>query len=107
MVMLAGNATALVKYLLKTLQIVVFGLSRETLGKNKDKVMKCFQFAELFISSKHHSFHLLQLFLFSQWDRCQIGVENEAKHVIYQKLLIFTWEKDIHVNRLESVIFGM
>ena len=43
---------------------------------------------------------------FSPWDRDQIGVKLGTEHV-YQKLANFLYKKDIHVNRLESVIFDM
>ena len=43
---------------------------------------------------------------FSPWDRDQIGVKLGTEHV-YEKLANFLYKKDIHVNRLESVIFDM
>ena len=44
---------------------------------------------------------------YSPWDRDQIGIKLETEYIIYEKLANFMYKKDIHVNRLESVIFGM
>ena len=44
---------------------------------------------------------------YSPWDRNQIGIKLGTEHIIYEKLANFTYKKDIHVNRPESVIFGM
>ena len=44
---------------------------------------------------------------YSPWDRNQIGIKLGTEHIIYEKLANFTYKKDIHVNSLESVIFGM
>ena len=41
------------------------------------------------------------------WDRGQTGIELGTEHIIYQKLANFMCKKDIHVNSLEIVIFGM
>ena len=38
-----------------------------------------------------------------QW---QIGIKLGTEQIIYQKLANFMYKKDIHVNRIESVIFG-
>ena len=43
----------------------------------------------------------------STCDQSQIGIKLGAKHVMHQKLATFLRKKDIFVNRLESVIFGM
>ena len=43
----------------------------------------------------------------SPWDWGQIGTKLGTEHAIYQKLANFMWKKDIYVNRLESVTFGM
>ena len=43
----------------------------------------------------------------SPWDRDQTIVKLRAKHVIYQKFADFIYKKDIYVNRVESIIFGM
>ena len=42
---------------------------------------------------------------FSPWDRDQIGIKLRTKHVVYLKLTSFTSNKDVYVNRLESVFF--
>ena len=39
------------------------------------------------------------------WD--QIGMKLETEYIIYQKLANFIYKDDIHVNRLESIIFDM
>ena len=44
---------------------------------------------------------------YSPWDRDQIGIKLETEYIIYEKLANFMYKKDINVNRLESVIFGM
>ena len=44
---------------------------------------------------------------YSPWDWDQIGIKLEIEHVIYQMLENFMYKKYIHVNQLESVIFGM
>ena len=44
---------------------------------------------------------------FSSWDQGHIGIKFETKHVIYLKLASFKYEKDIYVNRLESVFYDM
>ena len=44
---------------------------------------------------------------FSPWDWGQIGIKLEAKHIVYLKLASFTSNKDVYVNRLESVFFDM
>ena len=43
----------------------------------------------------------------SPWDWAQIVLKLGTKHVIYQKLANFMQKKDIYVNNLESVIFGI
>ena len=40
-------------------------------------------------------------------DRDEIGIKLGTDYIIYQKLTNFMYKKDIHVNRLESGIFGM
>ena len=45
--------------------------------------------------------------LFSPWDRDQIGIKLGTKDVVYLKLASFTLNKDVYVNRLESVFFDM
>ena len=40
------------------------------------------------------------------WDQVQFSIKLETKHDIHQKLANFMQEKDIYVNRLQSVIFG-
>ena len=35
------------------------------------------------------------------------GIKLGIKHITYQKLANFMQKKDIYVNRVESVIFGM
>ena len=37
----------------------------------------------------------------------QIGMKLGTEYIIYQKLANFIYKDDIHVNRLESIIFGM
>ena len=44
---------------------------------------------------------------YSPWDRDQIDIKLGTEQIIYEKLANFMFKKDIHVNRLESVIFGM
>ena len=44
---------------------------------------------------------------YSPWDRDQIGIKLGTDYIIYQKLENFMYKKDIHVNRIESGIFGM
>ena len=44
---------------------------------------------------------------YSPWDQDQIVIKLGTQHIIHQKLANFIYKKDIHVNRLESVIFGM
>ena len=44
---------------------------------------------------------------FSRWDRDEIGIKLGTKHVVYLKLGSFTSNKDVYVNRLESVFFDM
>ena len=44
---------------------------------------------------------------YSPWDWDQIGIKLGTEHAIYQMLANFMYKKYIHVNRLESVIFGM
>ena len=44
---------------------------------------------------------------FSPWDWDQIGIKLGTKHVVYLKLGSFTSNKDVYVNRLESVFFDM
>ena len=44
---------------------------------------------------------------YSPWDWDQIGIKFGADCIIYQKLANFMYKIDIHVNRLESGIFGM
>ena len=44
---------------------------------------------------------------FSQWNRDQIGIKLGTKYVVYSKLASFTSDKDVYVNRLESVFFDM
>ena len=46
-------------------------------------------------------------FSFSPWDRYQIGIKLGTKDVVYLKLASFTLNKDVYVNRLESVFFDM
>ena len=40
-------------------------------------------------------------------DRGHVGTKLEAKHIIYQKLANFMYKKDVYVDRLENVIFGL
>ena len=44
---------------------------------------------------------------YSPWDRDQISIKLGAEQIIYEKLANFMYKRDIHVNRLKSVIFGM
>ena len=44
---------------------------------------------------------------YGSWDRYEIGIKLGTDYIIYQKLTNFMYKKDIHVNRLESGIFGM
>ena len=44
---------------------------------------------------------------FSLWDRDHIGIKLGTKHVVYLKLGSFTSNKNVYVNRLESVFFDM
>ena len=44
---------------------------------------------------------------FSSWDRDQIGIKLRTTHAAYLKLASFTLNKDVYVNRLESVFFYM
>ena len=44
---------------------------------------------------------------YSPWDWDQIGTKLGTKHIIYQNLANFMYKNNIHVNRVESVIFGM
>ena len=44
---------------------------------------------------------------FSPWDRDQTGIKLRAKDVVYLKLANFTSNKDVYVNRLESVFFDI
>ena len=44
---------------------------------------------------------------YSSSDRDEIGIKLGTDYIIYQKLTNFMYKKDIHVNRLESGIFGM
>ena len=44
---------------------------------------------------------------YNPWDRDQIGTKLGTEHIIYEKLATFIYKKDIHVNRLESAVFGM
>ena len=43
---------------------------------------------------------------YSPWDGDQIGIKLGTEHITYQNWANFMYEKDIHNNRLESVIFG-
>ena len=53
-------------------------------------------------------FNLLKVNIkYSPWDRDQIGIKFGTDYIIYQKLENFMDKKDIHVNRIESGIFGM
>ena len=42
---------------------------------------------------------------FGPWDRDQTGIKLGTKHVVYLKLASFTSNKDVNVNRRESVFF--
>ena len=44
---------------------------------------------------------------YSPWDQDQIVIKLGTQLIIHQKLANFFYKKDIHVNRLESVIFGI
>ena len=44
---------------------------------------------------------------YSSWDPDQVGIKLGTDYIIYQKLANFIYKKYIHVNRLESGIFGM
>ena len=44
---------------------------------------------------------------YSPWDQDQIGSKLRTDYIVHQKLENLIYKKDIHVNRLESVIFGM
>ena len=44
---------------------------------------------------------------FSPCDQGQIGIKLRKKHVVYLKLSTFTLNKDVYVNRLETVFFDM
>ena len=44
---------------------------------------------------------------YSSWDRDQVGIKLGTDYIIYQNLANFIYKKYIHVNRLESGIFGM
>ena len=44
---------------------------------------------------------------YSPWDWDQIGTKLGTEHIIYKNLVNFMYKKDIHVKRLQSVIFGM
>ena len=44
---------------------------------------------------------------YSPWDRDQIGIKLGTDYIIYQKLANFMYKKDIHGNRLASVILGI
>ena len=44
---------------------------------------------------------------YSSWDWDQIGIKLGADYIIYKQLANFMFKNDIHVNRLESGIFGM
>ena len=43
----------------------------------------------------------------SPWDWGHIGIKLGTKQVIYQTVVNFMKKKDIYVNRLQIVIFGM
>ena len=44
---------------------------------------------------------------YSPWDQNQIGIKLGKGYIIYQNVANFIYEKDIHFNRLESVIFDI
>ena len=44
---------------------------------------------------------------YSSWDWDQIGIKLGTDYIIYKKFANFMFKNDIHVNRLESGIFGM
>ena len=44
---------------------------------------------------------------YNPWNWDQIRMKLGTEHIIYQKLANFIHKDDIHVNRLESFIFGM
>ena len=44
---------------------------------------------------------------YSPRHRDQIGIKLGTDYIIYQKIANFMYKKDIHVNRLESGIFGI
>ena len=44
---------------------------------------------------------------FSPWDSDQIVIKLGTKHVVYLKLGSFASNKDVYVNRLESVFFDI
>ena len=50
-------------------------------------------------------FRMLLILIFSACD--WIGIRLEAKHAMYQKLLIFMQKKDIYINGLKSAILDM
>ena len=45
--------------------------------------------------------------MYSPWDQNQIGIKLGKGYIIYQNVANFIYEKDIHFNRLESVIFDI
>ena len=57
--------------------------------------------------SKRISPAILSLSFYSPWTRGQIGTKLGTKYVMYQQLANFVLKKDIYVNRLESVNFGI
>ena len=44
---------------------------------------------------------------YSPWDQDQIGIKSGADSIINRKLANVMYKKDIHVDRRESVIFGI
>ena len=44
---------------------------------------------------------------YSPWDWDQIRIKLGIEHLIYQNSANFMYNNDIHVNNLQSVIFGL
>ena len=57
--------------------------------------------------SKRISPAIFSLSFYSPWTPGQIATKLGTKYVMYQQLANFVLKKDIYVNRLESVNFGI